>query len=52
MTDEEQFKFSNELNDFYCRFERDDLGEDINSVVLKLKEKISEREEGKDLRPM
>ena len=48
MTTEEQVKFSNELNDFYCKFERDDLGEDINSVVLELKEKISEREEGKD----
>ena len=48
MTAEEQVKFSNELNDFYCRFERDDLGEDINSVVLALKEKISEYEEGKD----
>ena len=48
MTAEEQVKFSNELNDFYCRFERDDLGEDINSVVLELKEKISECEEGKD----
>ena len=48
MTAEEQVKFSNELNDFYCRFERDDLGEDINIVVLKLKEKISECEEGKD----
>ena len=49
MPAEEQVKFSNELNDFYCRFERDDLGEDINSVVLELKEKISECEEGKDL---
>ena len=29
MTVEEQVKFSNELNDFYCRFESDDLGEDI-----------------------
>ena len=48
MTAEEQVKFSKELNDFYCRFERDDLGEDINSVVLELKEKISECEEGKD----
>ena len=48
MTADEQVKFSNELNDFYCRFERDDLGEDINSVVLELKEKISECEEGKD----
>ena len=48
MTAEEQVKFSNELNDFYCRFERDDLGEDINSVVQELKEKISECEEGKD----
>ena len=48
MTAEEQVKFSNELTDFYCRFERDDLGEDINSVVLELKEKISECEEGKD----
>ena len=48
MTAEEQVKFSNELNDFYCRFERDDLGEDTNSVVQELKEKISEREEGKD----
>ena len=48
MTTEQQVKFSNELNDFYCRFERDDLGEDINSVVLELKEKISECEEGKD----
>ena len=48
MTAEEQVKSSNELNDFYCRFERDDLGEDINSVVLELKEKISECEEGKD----
>ena len=37
MTAEEQVKFSNELNDFYCRFERDDLGEDINSVVQELK---------------
>ena len=45
MTTEQQVKFSNELNDFYCRFERDDLGEDINSVVLELKEKISECEE-------
>ena len=26
MTAEEQAKFSNELNDFYCRFERDDFG--------------------------
>ena len=48
MTAEEQVKFSNELNDFYCRFESDDLGEDINSVVLELKEKISECEEGND----
>ena len=48
MTTEQEVKFSNELNDFYCRFERDDLGEDINSVVLELKEKISECEEGKD----
>ena len=48
MTAEEQVKFANELNDFYCRFERDDLGEDINSVVLELKEKISECEEGND----
>ena len=48
VTAEEQVKSSNELNDFYCRFERDDLGEDINSVVLELKEKISECEEGKD----
>ena len=48
MKAEEQVKFSNELNDFYCRFERDDLREDINSVVLDLKEKISECEEGKD----
>ena len=47
MTAEEQVKFSNELNDFYCRFERDDLREDINSVVQELKEKISECEEGK-----
>ena len=29
MTAEEQVTFSNELNDFYYRFERDDLGEDI-----------------------
>ena len=49
MTAEEQVKFSNELNDFYCRFERDDLGEDINSVVLQSKEKISECEEGKEI---
>ena len=48
MTAEEQVKFSNELNDFYRRFERDDLGEDINSVVLELKDKISECQEGKD----
>ena len=48
LTTKQQVKFSNELNDFYCRFERDDLGEDINSVVLDLKEKISECEEGKD----
>ena len=27
MTAEKQVNFSNELNDFYCRFERDDLGE-------------------------
>ena len=41
MTAEKQVNFSNELNNFYCRFERDDLGggggggggEDINSVV-------------------
>ena len=26
MTAEEQIKLSNELNDFYCRTERDDLG--------------------------
>ena len=44
MTDEEQVKFSNELNDFNFRFERGDFGEDINSVVLELKEKISECE--------
>ena len=42
MIAEEQVKCSNELNDFYCRFERDDLGEDINSVVRELTEKISE----------
>ena len=48
MTAEEQVKFSNELNDFYCRFEGDDLGEDINCVVQEIKEKISECEEGKD----
>ena len=46
MTAEEQVKFSNGLNDFYCSFERDDLGED--SIVQELKEKISECEEGKD----
>ena len=48
MTTEQQVKFANELNDLYRRFELDDLGEDINSVVLGLKEKISECEEGKD----
>ena len=48
MTAEEQVKFSNELNDFDCRFERDNLGEDINSVMLELKEKIIECEEGND----
>ena len=48
LTAEEQVKFSNELNYFYCRFERDDLGEDINSVVLELKGKINECEEEED----
>ena len=49
MTAEEQVQFSNELNDFHCRFERDGLGEDINSVMQELKEKISKCEEGKDV---
>ena len=48
MTADEQVKFSNELNDFYCRFERDDVGEDMNRVVQGLKEKISECVEGND----
>ena len=39
MTAEEQFKFSTELNGLYCRFGRDDLGEDINNVVQELREK-------------
>ena len=52
MTAEKQVKFSIELIDFYCRFERDDLGEDINSVVQELKEKSSECEEGKDFESM
>ena len=34
MTTEEQVKFSNELNDFYCRFERDGLGEDGVTVCM------------------
>ena len=47
-----QAKLTRELREgkreYRAKVERDDLGEDINSVVLELKEKISECEEGKD----
>jgi len=29
MSAEEQLGFSNKLNDFYCRFERDDLKKEL-----------------------
>ena len=42
LTEGEREEFSNRLNDFYCRFERDDLGAELDDVLTGLREKISE----------
>ena len=46
LTDEEREDFANRLNTFYCRFERDDLGDERQSVLDQVKER--EREGGND----
>ena len=42
LTEGEREEFSNRLNDFYCRFERDDLGEELDDVLTGLRDKIGE----------
>ena len=37
---EEQRKFANDLNRFYCRFERDDLDFKVNRVLSQLEEGV------------
>ena len=39
LTEEEREGFSNRLNDFYCRIERDDLGAELDDVLTGLREK-------------
>ena len=38
MTEGERVEFSDKLNEFYCRFERDDLGEELDSVMTGLRD--------------
>ena len=40
MNEEEQRKFANDLNRFYCRFERDDLDGEVNRVLSQLEEGV------------
>ena len=37
---DEQRKFANDLNRFYCRFERDDLDGEVNRVLSQLEEGV------------
>eukprot|EP00745_Piridium_sociabile_P040895 TRINITY_DN7963_c0_g1_i8.p1 TRINITY_DN7963_c0_g1~~TRINITY_DN7963_c0_g1_i8.p1 ORF type:complete len:536 (+),score=69.46 TRINITY_DN7963_c0_g1_i8:209-1816(+) len=48
MNIQERMEFSNKLNDFYCRFEREDLGDELNRVVLQLKQKLKDQNEYQD----
>ena len=45
MDSEEQVKFSEELNDFYCRFERTDLGEELDEMVSQVKDRITDEDD-------
>jgi hypothetical protein len=42
LTEEERTDFSNNLNDFYCRFERDDLEDELSSVMRDLQGRVGE----------
>ena len=42
LSEEERGDFSNQLNDFYCRLERGDLGEELDSVLTGLRDKVRE----------
>ena len=42
LTETEKVKFANDLNDFYCRFERNDLNEDLSNMVTNLQKKARE----------
>ena len=39
----DQTDFSNKLNDFYCRFERNDLGEAVEEVVKELYKRFEDK---------
>ena len=45
---EEQAAFSDQLNDFYCRFERSDLDGAVDNVVKQLDERIEDKKEEQD----
>lgn len=42
MTERERLEFSDKLNDFYCRFERDDLGEELDDVLTRLRDQTGD----------
>ena len=49
MSEEDQASFSEELNQFYCRFEREDLRGELDKVIEQVKEKVELDEEDFDI---
>ena len=41
ITPNEQLEFSEKLNDFYCRFERDDVDDELAGTIERLRESVS-----------
>jgi len=41
-------EYADKLNEFYCRFERDDVGEELSNVISDLRERVGEGDQGRE----